>query len=317
MTNARAAIDIGSNSLRLLIAEPSDGPMPWKVQAKELRITRLAQGLGEARRLHPDAIERTIAVLKGFSDIIRRHGLSAATTHAVATAAVRESANRDEFLSQIAQATGLNVRVIDGCREAMMSLAGAVKTLDSQHRQNMLLFDIGGGSTEFVRANQGNLMDATSCKLGVVGLSERRLRSDPPSSTNYDSMLEDTMKHLEAVQGQWKNANAPDTLVGTAGTVTTLGALHLGMKHYDAEHINNLNISMNEFLSLKQRLLSMPHHERAALPLVGTGRADLIVAGIAIVEAVMRQWQYKELVTVDAGLLEGVWLDSVSRAPTL
>jgi len=308
LTAARAAIDIGSNSLRLLVAEPDDGPTPWKALAKELRITRLAQDLRQTGRLHPVAIGRTVAALDEFLHIIWRHGLSASSTYAVATAAVREANNRDEFLSQVASATGLNVHVIDGRQEATMSLAGASKALDYRHGLNMLLFDIGGGSTEFVRAENRRLTDATSRKLGVVSLTESHLASDPPSSADYTAMIDETMKHLETVQAQWGKTKAPATLVGTAGTVTTLAALHLGMAHYDAERIDNLVISIDEFVALKQRLLCMTYDERASLPLVGIGRADLMVAGIAIVEAVMRQWHYRELVTVDAGLLEGAWL---------
>ena len=308
MTAARAAIDIGSNSLRLLVAEPADGPTPWKTLAKELRITRLAQDLRQTGRLHPVAIGRTVAALDEFLHIIWRHGLSASSAHAVATAAVREANNRDEFLSQVTRATGLTVHVIDGRQEALMSLAGAGKALDYHHARDMLLFDIGGGSTEFVRAENNRLADATSRKLGVVRLTEAHLASDPPSPYDYSAMLDETSRHLEAVQAQWAKHEAPATLVGTAGTVTTLAALHLGMEHYDAERIDNLVISIDEFFTLKQRLLSMSHEERVALPLIGVGRADLIVAGIAIVEAVMRQWHYNELVTVDAGLLEGAWL---------
>lgn len=191
-----------------------------------------------------------------------------------------------------------------------MSLAGAIRALDYRHRQNMLLFDIGGGSTEFVRAEHSRLIDATSRKLGVVRMTEGHLSSDPPSPSDYATMINETTKHLETVQSHWGGTPAPATLVGTAGTVTTLAALHLGMTDYDAGRIDNLVISMDEFIALKQRLLAMTYDERAALPLVGTGRADLIVAGIAIVETVMRHWHYAELVTVDAGLLEGAWLAS-------
>lgn len=294
--------------MRLLVAEPAANPAPWKVLAKELRITRLAQDLRETGRLHPVAMGRTVAALEEFLAIIWRHGVSASNTHTVATSAVREASNREEFLAQVAGATGLHVRVINGNQEAKMSLIGAVRALAYDHRKDMLLFDIGGGSTEFVRAQNGRLIDAISRKLGVVHLAEAHLHSDPPSTADYQLMVAQAHAHLERVQSHWRGAPAPKTLVGTAGTVTTLAALHLGIEHYDADRINNLAITLGDFLALKERLLAMNYDHRAALPLVGSGRADLIVAGIAIVEAAMDRWQYERLVTVDAGLLEGAWL---------
>ncbi|MDX8392635.1 MAG: Ppx/GppA phosphatase family protein [Mariprofundaceae bacterium] len=302
-----AAIDIGSNTFRLLIGE-SNGRGGWNTVDYAHRIVRLGEGLHHSGRLSVAAMNRAVFAMQEFSTMIRAHGLTPEAIFATATAAMREAENGSELCQRIRAETGIDVRIIDGDTEANLSLAGAAAVLDSEKRADMLLFDIGGGSTEFVRARQSHVEDAISRKMGVVRLVEAHLHSDPPSAADYKAMLATASEHLAEVESFWNDKHVPTHLVGTAGTVTTLAAVHLNLYPYIVDKINNHVISWSEFKMLRDRLLAMTHAERQALATIEQGRADLMVAGIAIIEAVMQRWDYSEMTIVDAGLLEGVWL---------
>jgi len=291
----------------MLIARAGE-KQAWETVYYTHRIVRLGEGLHHKGKLCEAGMTRALKAMGEFSAIIREHGLALEDTHAVATAAMREASNGEAFRQQILEASGINVRIIDGESEASMSLAGASAVLHPQTRKDMLLFDIGGGSTEFVRATNGTLQDATSRKLGVVRLVEAHLKSDPPSADDYQAMMHTANEHLAEVENHWGDQRIPEYLVGTAGTVTTLAAVHLDLHPYVVEKINNHVISFDEFCALRDRLLSMTHVERQALPTIEQGRADLLIAGLAIIEAVYRRWNYGEMYVVDAGLLEGAWL---------
>jgi len=308
-----AAIDVGSNTFRLLIARPAEGKpavVPWETVHYAHRIVRLGEGLHYRGRLSGAGMHRAITTLKEFADIITGHGIRPEEAHAVATAAMRDAKNGKEFSRRIRQETGLHIRIIDGGTEASMSLQGAMAVLKSDTRNNMLLFDIGGGSTEFIRSGDNSLQDAVSCKLGVVRLVEEFLNSDPPSAGDYAAMLSVCNRHLDGVEQHWGDDRIPAYLVGTAGTVTTLAAIHLDLAPYDAKRINNHAISRPDFLTLRDRLLSLTLVERQAIRTIEEGRADLMVAGLAIIETVLTRWNYDQLIVVDAGLLEGAWIAS-------
>ncbi len=315
MGGIRAAVDIGSNTLRLLIAEPSPSgsTAPWQTIYRTHRIVRLGEGLHATGRLSEAGMERALTALEEFAGLITEHGASLAGTHAVATAAMREAGNGRAFRDIIEQQTGIRVRIIEGEHEARLSLAGATAVLHPQTRGDMLLFDIGGGSTEFIRVRDEVLVDAVSRKMGVVRLVEAHLTSDPPSSEDYRAMVRTANMHLDAVADGWPDRKAPQHLVGTAGTVTTLGAVHLDLYPYDEERINNHTIPRAEFVALRDRLLAMTHDQRQAIRTIEPGRADLMVAGLAIIDAVFTRWHYPELIVVDAGLLEGAWLEALAH----
>jgi len=307
----RAAIDIGSNTFRLLMARPATNKQaspPWETVYYTHRIVRLGEGLHHSGKLSEAGMRRAATVLKEFADVIRAHGIKPENAHAVATAAMRDAQNGREFSRRIRQKTGLHVRIIDGETEASISLQGATAVLEGDARNDMLLFDIGGGSTEFIRARDGILCDAISCKLGVVRLIDAHLNSDPPSTADYAAMVAASNRHLDSVEQYWGDDRIPVHLVGTAGTVTTLAAIHLDLAPYDADAINNHVITQSEFFVLRDRLLSLPHNQRQAMRTIEEGRADLMVAGLAIIEALLTRWNYDELVVVDAGLLEGAWI---------
>jgi len=307
---AHAAIDIGSNTLRLLIAEPATGA-PWHTLFYTHRICRLGEGLHHSGRLGEAGMARTLAALGDFARFCADHGVGPAQIHAVATAAMREAENGRDFCRSIRAETGIEVRVIDGNHEAQTALAGSLAVLDAATRQDMLLFDIGGGSTEFTRASDGKMIDGISRKLGVVRLVEAHLRSDPPTAAEFEAMVAASDAHLIEVERHWPDGRRPQFLVGTAGTVTTLAATAQNLLPYSAAAINNYAMTRSEFAALRDRLLAMRHAEREKLPTIEAGRADLILAGLAIIEAIFRRWDYAALITVDAGLLEGVWLDHI------
>jgi len=314
----RAAIDIGSNTFRLLIARPARNEQaspPWETVYYTHRIVRLGEGMQRSGRLSDAGMQRAITALKEFTNIIKDYGIRPEKAHTVATAAMRDAQNGTEFSHIIMRQTGLNLRIIQGKTEAAMSLAGAAAVLEPETRRDMLLFDIGGGSTEFIRAHDGALDDAISCKLGVVRLVEEHLNSNPPSAGDYSAMLASSRRYLDDVERHWGDHRIPPCLAGTAGTVTTLAAIHLDLAPYDANVINNHIISQPDFSALRNRLLSLTHDQRQAIRTIEEGRADLMVAGLAIIEAVLTRWRYDALTVVDAGLLEGAWLQYNGPAP--
>ncbi len=311
-----AAIDIGSNTFRLMIAEASaaGSTTPWNIIHYTHNIIRLGEGLHHTGRLCGAAMERGLLAFRDYARLLGEHQVSPEHTHAVATAAMREAENGKLFRDQVAEQTGIEISIVAGETEASLSLAGSCAVLRAATRADMLLFDIGGGSTEFIRASQADndvamkCRDAISRKMGVVRLVEAELHSDPPSSSDYRDLLTAADAHLVEVEAFWGGCEAPRALVGTAGTVTTLAATALDLSPYDAGIINNYRMSWADFESLRDRLLAMTHLERQSIRTIETGRADLIIAGLAIVEAIMKRWHYDEMIIVDAGLLEGSWL---------
>jgi len=315
VSSTHASIDIGSNTLRLLITRPttdSSVSQPWETIDYAHRITRLGQGLHESGKLSEAGMERAVNALKEFKHLIDHYQVKPQHVHAVATAAVREAENGLLFKAIVQKKTGIHISIISGEEEASRSLLGAVSVLHDETRRDMLLFDIGGGSTEFIRAIDNSIIDAISCKLGVVRLVEAHLQSDPPSVENYEAMKESALNHLTEVGSFWNttSAVAPANMVGTAGTVTTLAAVQMGLSPYDPQQVNNYRIERDAFYQLRDRLLAMNHQQRETIPAIEAGRADLIIAGLASIETMMEKWNYNRLISVDAGLLEGNWINS-------
>ncbi|MDX8384349.1 MAG: Ppx/GppA phosphatase family protein [Ghiorsea sp.] len=305
-----AAIDIGSNTFRLMIANlgGNDDPEPWNIVYYTHTIIRLGEGLHHTGELSEAAMARGLAAFHAYAACLKEYHVDTDDVYAVATAAMREADNGELFRQQVADVTGIRIHIVTGEEEAAMSLLGSCAVLDVVTKSDFMLFDIGGASTEFIRAVDGHARDAISRKMGVVRSVELYLHSDPPSSDDYAALVHAAEEHLAAVESFWTDAHPPKILVGTAGTVTTLAATVLDLCPYDADIINNYSMDMSTFEALRDRLLAMPHSARQAVRTIESGRADLIVAGLAIVEAVMRRWSYGEMIIVDAGLLEGAWL---------
>jgi len=295
----RASIDMGSNTVRMLVAEITVNRIQ-KALCYQHYITRLGQGLHNTNLLSQEAMSRTTQAIQLFKQHIQSLGVMEIC--ATATSAVRQAKNGRFFLQQLKKETGIEVQLISEQCEAELCLHGIMTVFP---QSDFLLFDIGGGSTEFSRVKNQQLLDTQSYPLGVVEITEKLCQSDPPTPFDYDRMTQNINTTLHRVEQGWTKKFHPKYLVGTAGTVTTLAALHLQLTTYDAQKVNGQRISFKVLQQLKHNLYALNYQQRCALPALEKGRADLIIAGIAIVEQIMKRWQYPSFICVDAGLLEG------------
>jgi len=305
MTKAKAVLDIGSNTIRLLIADVSTAP--HKRIHYQHQIARLGEGLQKTGRLSDAGKARAMLVFQEVVKVCHSFGIAAEDIRAVATAAMRDAANGATFVAEVAEKTGLNIQIIGGEMEANLALTGAQSGLPLNVSEQMLLFDIGGGSTEFSRIIDGQLVDNISVKLGVVRLTEGIILTEPPSTQNYEDLCNAANVLLDEVEDFWGDSfTLPQYLVGTAGTVTTLAAIAQHMKVYDPELINNYEMTRSKFNEVKANLLSKTNAERLQICDLEAGREDVIIAGVAIVEMMFQRWSFPALVSVDSGLLEGL-----------
>lgn len=304
-----ASIDIGTNTLRLLIGEvDSDGHIRDTVL--ERKITRLGGGF-DGRFLHPDAKRRTLAALRQFAKTLTQNDVS--KVKASATSIAREALDGRDFIDEIRQKTGIVVEIISGNREAALTLKGVLSTLNGKERP-ALIFDIGGGSTEYIAAEKGKIEALSSLQMGVVSLAEKHLKSDPPAKSDISAIsktVEEFLDHLNAGLPELAAVAAKPgaILVGTAGTVTTLAAIDQKLDVYDSRKINNYILTKTSVEALFESLSARTHSERAAIAALEEGRADLIIPGAIIVLKTMERFGLDELVVSDYGLLEGLLLD--------
>ena len=311
-----ASIDIGTNTIRLLIADLEKNGEVKRVLHR-MEITRLGENLVKGGEILPDPIERSIEVLKGYSNLIKKYNTK--EVFAVATSVFREANNRDEFLKRAYKSTGLEIRVISGMEEARICFLGIVSALNGLSDMTLVI-DIGGGSTELLIAKGTNPIMAHSLDLGAVYLTERFIQSDPPIRSDLEDMRCFIDKSLSSFTGY-----VPETwivsssfhLVGTAGTVTTLAALDQEMRTYDPDRINGYLLKRESISRIYNKLIRIPLKERGILNGLERGRADIIIAGTAIVLGVMDALRFDELKVSDAGLLEGIIVDAYEKAEGL
>lgn len=293
-----ASIDVGTNTLRLLLGDVIDGkPRPRHYFR---RITRLGGGFDPASGLTELAMERTVAALQEFSARLQEHEVSKLS--AVATEAVRRAVNAPDFLSRVAQRCAFDLEVIPGELEATLSCAGVLSVLDPVP-EHLLIFDVGGGSTEFVYVVDGRPVFSRSYPLGTVMLCEHH-----PGQVAQQAHIDRTLRTLAddlAAAGIPYPVPTGTVPVGTAGTVTTLAALDLEMESYDWQRVNNHRIAGLTLQTLQERLEPLTLAEREALPGMEPGRGDLILPGLQIVCSVLDFCATPELVVSDFGLLEG------------
>jgi exopolyphosphatase/guanosine-5'-triphosphate,3'-diphosphate pyrophosphatase len=296
-----AALDLGSNTFRLLIAG-----MDGKVQPLVVRrvITRLGAGVSRTGRIAPEAEARSLACLKSFSQEMLKQGVKA--YRAIATAALRNAVNAQEFIDRAQRECNIVVEIVSGEEEARLTLEGVLGSLPDR-KGKKLVFDVGGGSTEFILCNYGRLVRAESIPLGVVDLTERfLLESDPPTPEARDRLAAFTKKRIsDLISDMVDEAKGIDDLVGTAGTVTTLAAMLQNMEEYDSSRINNYVMYKQELQTLYARLFTLPLKDRVKLPGLEPGRADVIVAGAMLVLETMETFKVDRVKVIDAGLLEG------------
>jgi exopolyphosphatase/guanosine-5'-triphosphate,3'-diphosphate pyrophosphatase len=297
-----ATIDLGSNTVRYLCVDV-EGTGDWRAVDQAQRVTRLGEGLAASGRLGEAPMARTAAAVAEYAERARR--LGAGDVRVVATSAVREATNGSEFAAAIERATGLAVRIVSGEAEARLTVRGVLHGLRGL-ADPMLVFDIGGGSTEFILSRSGGVATAISLRLGVVPLSERYPFLGPVEWRRYGDMSSEIRDRLERELPPSLSAAGVGTLVGTAGTVTTLAALDLGLSDYDAGRVQGHRLTRAAIEAQLRRLGALSLDGRAALPCLEPGRADLIVPGIAIVTATMDRFGVADLVVSDWSLREGI-----------
>jgi len=312
-----ASIDIGTNTLRLLVAEPDDDGLARPL-LYDREVTRLGGGYSDEKGLSLEAVDRTLDVLERFKSRVEEQG--AELVSAVATSVVRRAVNRDWFTAEIRERTGIETRVIDGDEEARLSLAG-VRTVLSDPSGRFLLMDIGGGSTEFIASAGGAAVGVWSMEMGVVHLAEKYLKGDPPSGAGLSSMeceIKETAAELKRrmlrkrVEPSVFSAYRGAALVGTAGTATTLAAIDQHLKEYERQRINNYVLDRESVGRIYRRLSRMRLRERVSAVGIEKGREDVIIPGAAIVLQVMEYFGFGSMVVSDAGLLEGIIVERLS-----
>lgn len=299
-----ATIDLGSNTVRLLVADVEPARPGWRVVEADQRVTRLGEGLAASGRLSPAPVERTAAAVREYVE--RARHARADRVAIVATSAVREAANGRDFAAALERATGERVRIVSGDEEAALTLAGVLGGLDDAPGVDTLVFDIGGGSTEYILARGRQALAAISLRLGVVDLAERYPFPGRVDDASYGVLRAEIARRLAGDLPARIRTATLGRLVGTAGTATTLAALDLELTTYDPGRVQGHVLARAAIERLRDRLGGLTVAERAALPCLEPGRADLIVAGVAIVQETLAITGAGAMVVSDWGLREGI-----------
>ncbi len=303
-----AGIDIGTLTCRLLIADVSPGNSLHELRS-ERRILRLGEGVDHTKRLSDAAMDRVILCLREWMEIIEGYHVDGAT--AVATSAVRDADNRDEFLARVKQAIGFEIEVITGHEEARRTLLGIRSGLPAGVT-NILALDIGGGSTEFILDRQGHPPQVRSIDIGVVRLCERVLHKDPPMTEEIQQARDWVRRETEAAVANMP-CSSSTTFVGTAGTITSLAAMAQKLPAYEPARIHNYILKLNAIRELEQTLLSKTKAARVGLPGLEKNREEVIAAGAIIIRTIMETLRQEECLVSDLGLREGVLIALASR----
>jgi exopolyphosphatase / guanosine-5'-triphosphate,3'-diphosphate pyrophosphatase len=293
-----AAVDCGTNSVRLLIADVAGDTLTDV--ARRMEIVRLGEGVDRTGRLSPEAIDRTRRALLGYAAEIAELGVTA--VRMVATSATRDASNAADFRAMVRAVLGVDPEVISGDEEARLSFAGAVRGLDAE--PPYLIVDIGGGSTEFVTGSSA-ITGAISVDVGCVRMTERYLTSDPPTAAQIAAAEADITAAVDRALAAVPGRDAT-TLVGLAGSVTTVTALALGLPEYDAMRIHHAIVGYDAVAKVTADLLAATVAERRALPVMHPGRADVIGAGALILRTIMERSGQRSVVASEHDILDGI-----------
>jgi exopolyphosphatase / guanosine-5'-triphosphate,3'-diphosphate pyrophosphatase len=307
-----AAIDQGTNSIRLIVAEPPRDEEDDEMGelARDMVITRLGEGVDRTGELDSVALERTVSVLATYCR--RARALGAARIKVTATSAVRDAANRDEFAQEVARLAGSTLEIISGEREAGLSFLGATHGLSADvAAPPYLVLDIGGGSTEFVAGTSPGTERAVSTQMGSVRLTERLVRSDPPSRDDLAELERAVEEVIDSVEATLPVARDARTLVSVAGTATTLQAIALGLDRYDPDAIHRTWLSLDTAREVLRDLVRMTDQERADIPVMAPGRGDVIIAGAVILTSVMRRMGFDRTLVSETDILDGLAFESL------
>lgn len=306
-----AALDLGSNTLRLLVAEVSGGN--WQALDRGLASPRLGRGLKPGGILSEAAKSAALEAAAGFAK--RARELGAERVALAATQACRKAADGEQLVADLGRKLGLDsARVISGAEEAALSRRGVLSRLSGGEAsaQGAWLADIGGGSTEIIDLGQAKA-EVLSLDLGAVTLTEAHIRNDPPGADELQALQAAVEKGLAPVIKGWQGRRC-QRLVATAGTAATLAALRLGMKIYQPEEINNLEVSCGDLIMEFKRLAALPLGQRQRELALEPQRADIIIAGLAILKGLVQGLGLQSFITMDAGLLEGILLEHAALA---
>lgn len=312
-----AALDLGTNNCRLLIAQPTR-PGQFRVVDAFSRIVRLGEGLAKTGRLSPEAMDRAVEALRICAAKLATRQIR--KKRLIATEACRAAANGEEFLERVTRETGLTLEIIDRETEARLAVSGC-SSLVGREARSVVLFDIGGGSSEIavirIRDNRSSrlanhITHWTSLPVGVVTLSERHGGRNVTPDV-FAAMVTEVETMLEGFHCPGLSSHDEDFhLIGTSGTVTTLAGVHLDLPRYDRRKVDGLWLSDQEVSAMQAKLLSWDFDGRAANPCIGPDRADLVLAGCAILEAIRRRWPSKRMRVADRGLREGLLTDMMA-----
>jgi len=300
-----AAIDCGTNSVRLLVTDVDAETGRLYDLHREMRIVRLGEGVDRTGLLAESALARTRLALTDYAAVIR--GLGAERVRLVATSATRDAGNRDVFASMVSETLGVEPEVVTGTEEARLSFTGAAGALYG-FEGPVLVADIGGGSTELVLGGgRYQRLRAYSMDIGSVRMTERHLHDDPPTPAQVEAAVADVRTALSQAA-----ADVPlDTgavLVGVAGTVTTLAAIGLGMTEYDSGRIHGSRLSATDVHEITERLLKLDHAGRSAISVIHPGRVDVITGGALILRTIVEQSGVRELIVSEHDILDGIAL---------
>ena len=298
------SIDIGSNTVRLLVME-ADDEGNFREVISERVICRLGEGINSEKRLLPHRIELTLNVLQRFRDQCQMYG--DIPIQVVATSAVREASNRDEFVHLARERAGLDVQVISWEEEARLTVEGVFWKLPSSGKT--LIFDIGGGSTEFIFSQDKQVLASAGTSLGVVRLTEQFISQHPTDTGEYENLKNHIREQLDRVFSRLGEPS-PEKLIGTAGTVTTLAAMDRNIFPYDPEKIHGLVLPLKNIQRLFEDLKSKSLEQRLEMPSLEPGREDLIIAGTVLILEIMRTFNCSDLTVSEYSLREGVLLQA-------
>lgn len=304
MTRPRAAVDSGTNSTRLLVVDAAGREV-----VRRSTITRLGRGVDATGALEPAALQATLDVIGGYRDEWSAAGVARHDVRIVATSAVRDATNRDDYFTAVRALTGVPAQVLTGDQEARLSFAGAAGAVEVG--APVLVVDVGGGSTELIVGDAvGRVIAAHSMQVGAVRVTERHLAGDPPTFTEVAAARHMVAEALDVAAGALAIAGGALSLVrgavGVAGTMATLGALHVGLDSPDDPRVHGARIGAADVTAWTERLLSMPAARRAAFTAVPEGRADVIAAGALVLESVIARVDTDEVVVSIADILDGL-----------
>lgn len=301
-----AAIDCGTNTIKLLIGTPRtdpDGKPGLDVAVREMRMVRLGQGIDRTGELATEALERAFAAIDDYAALLRAHEVTdPARIRFVATSATRDASNAAVFVAGVRARLGVEPEVVSGDEEAALAFDGAVRNLRTPPEPPVLVIDIGGGSTELIKGHRLP-SGAHSMDIGSVRMHERHLRSDPPTMDEVAACVRDIDAHLD--QCPVSPARA-ETVVGVAGTITTIAAGVLDLPAYSREAIDQAVLDLDAVHATIDRLVGMTVNERLALPWMHPGRADVIAAGALILGRILRRTTVESLVISESDILDGI-----------